>query len=394
MTSANATELRLFEQTDFDTAPTVADKLEVMRLVSEDLAVNQTTQISNEVRSDGQAADVVRTGLEAAGSLNFELSHATYDKLFEGLLLADAPIGTPTVIDTAVTTISFTAIGQVISTTGTWASNPSAIGEWVKISGANNAANNGYFRIKTISTPATTFEVEGARIVDEAATAAITIQEGAPLDNGTLLHYYGIERENTDLTGGGVFSFAQFQSMVPQTMSLTIPTNGLITGTFGFVGKNEISAVATWGDGSPTAATTTPVFNSVDHLQAIIENDVVMDIVTGAVNVNNNVASRLQAGTLGGISIRKGRFEIGGSITAYLQDRLRIARFLDQSDTNLTLVFEHADGSGYVIDMPRVRLTQGATPTPGINTDVTENLEFGAFMHETLLKTIKISRFD
>lgn len=388
MTSANSTELILFEQTDFDTPPQASDTGDILRFTSEDFAANQETQISNEIRADGQASDVVRTNLEASGTLGFELSRDTYDKIFEGLLLADAAIGTEDAVITSDITVSFAEDPDTITLgTGSWTTQPS-VGEWIKVAGSLNGQNDGYFRVQASTT--TTITVDGSRLVAETAGESITITQGASLVNGTTLKYFGVQRENKDITGD---KFARFQSHLVQTLQLTVPTNGLITGTFGFVGKDEQPASATWGDGSPNAATTTPIFNSVVHLHALIENEVLVEIVEGGMNVNNAIAARLRAGALGAVSIRKGRFEIGANFSAYLADRTRISRFINQNDTSLALIFEHADGTGYVFDLPRGRLTQGNTPTPGVNQDVVENIEFGAFMHETLQKTMRISKF-
>ncbi len=73
--------------------------LTALRYTSENLALSTQSTQSNEIRSDRNVSDLVRTGASLGGAVGFELSYETFDDFFKGLLQS------PTALDGAGTTI-------------------------------------------------------------------------------------------------------------------------------------------------------------------------------------------------------------------------------------------------------------------------------------------------
>lgn len=61
-------------------------QLRNLRMTSESLNTNIATSVSNEIRSDRNVADVIKTGSTAGGDINVEYSFGEYDELLEAFM--------------------------------------------------------------------------------------------------------------------------------------------------------------------------------------------------------------------------------------------------------------------------------------------------------------------
>lgn len=83
--SSNLAQLRIIPETVPGTIPTAGDPQE-LRMTGESLKFNITTETSQEIRADRQVSDLIQTGADASGDVNFELSAGTYDELMAAAL--------------------------------------------------------------------------------------------------------------------------------------------------------------------------------------------------------------------------------------------------------------------------------------------------------------------
>lgn len=386
MTSANRTELLIYEQTDFDTLPTGTPKFQSLRFTKEGFSPQSATEASEEIEDTNQISDSILTDMKAVGSLDFELSIGSYNQLLRALLLHSAAVPASTALATAVTVVSVTGgATQRFTTTGTWTAP--AVGSWIRATGFATAGNSGCFKVKASTT--TTIDVEGARLTTEAAGATVTLTAMGDITNGTdeVVHY--LERHNKDLISAE--QVTSFESIVPSQMTLTIPTSGKVTGSFSFMGRRETPLPSgTLGDGSPTVKTTAPILTAL-NVETTLENHVPVEITSLDLSGANGYEARGAVGILGAHSLRKGAQLWEGTIQTYLDTRTRTKKMIDQTESSIAVVFVDGDGGCMVIEYPRIKFTTAESPTTGKGADVYETAGFRAFKHETELITVRIA---
>lgn len=369
---ANRLKISHWEETTYGTAPTGNPTLTDLRIVSENLRQDTQSIVSNEIRSDRQRADLIRTGIQVLGSIGIELSYdASHRKFMEyGLLSAgfsSAVTNTATTIDFAASSGGTQAIGDTASGFGSF-----NVGSWVKISGATNSANNGTFKITAAAAGSIT--VNNANGVLEAAGSSFTVTQLAQIVNGTTLNTSFFEKNYTDIN-----EFAYYTGCAFNTMGVSAGLQQIITGNFDILGKREQSRSSTLGDGSNTAAGTDQVMNTIDHISAIYENETALDVTQFDFSLNNNLRNRLQLGVLGPCGVGTGSIDVTGTLQKYLESETVIDKYLNWTDTNLAFVCADSNGQTYVFDFPRVKFTSGQRVAGGINQDILADLNWTAY---------------
>lgn len=362
--------------------PTLID----LRFTSESLAQITGTVNSAEIRSDRQIVDHLRTTINVSGDLNIELSYSAFDDFFEAALLS--PDWTSEITLTA-TDISAAAadnsINSVASAFGSFTAN-----RWIKISGFTGiTANNGFARISTQTSAK--LVLTGRTFVDDAAGESITVIQGAAIVNGTEQRSFFFQKEYSDLTN----IFARYSGCMFDGFSLTVPSDGIVTGVFPILGKIEVSS-ATDFDATKDAAPSNEVMAGIEDITAIFEPNTAdsgFSATQFSITLANNLRQRLQIGTLGPISVGSGIVEVTGVLQAYFDSQIIIDKHLDFTDSGLAIQFEDSTGKGYVIDLPRVNYDTANRVAGGQNQDIIADMTFSAFRNSTQSETIIIQRF-
>lgn len=383
MSSADRIRLAYIEESTFGTTP--SGNLQTLRLTGESLRPDTQTTQSQEIRSDRQLSDIIRTNFSTSGDINFELSYGAYDDFLLAALQAAA---WSAVVTVTASTISFAASSggtQVVSDSGSGFGSI-VVGAWVKITDAANAVNNGTFKVSAAAAGSIT--VNNASGIVEIVGASITVVQGAYAVNGVAEHYFTIEKEFTDNTN----DFEVFVGQMIDSMDINVSVNQIITGRFGFLGKSVSSASATVGTGYD-AATTDDIVNAVDHVGAIFENDGIQEGLEFNFSLNNNLRQRNVIGTLGPTSMGSGTLAISGSLRAYYENATLADKHLNFTETSLAIVVEDGSGSGYVFDFPAVKFTQGPRNASGQNTDIIIDLSFEVKREATEDCMVRVSKF-
>lgn len=386
--TSNRIAMRYRAETTYGVAET-GEKFTNLRLVSESLKKETTTVISQELRSDRQIADVIRTGISASGDVNGEFSYGAYDDLLAAALMSAGWSSAVTIA--AGTDVAFGApsggIQTITKTAGGF--DDFDVGSWVKISGAAAAGNNGVFKIAAIAsdTSMTVYNPGGA---SATAGASIGLVQGAQIVNGVTQTSFNIEKEFTELSN----EFELGVGMMADTLGVTITADALVTLVFGFVGKSMASAAATTGDGSPTAAPTNDVMNAIDHVAAIYEGATAeTDVTQLNFTLNNGLRPRLQVGTLGAVSVGEGTVNVTGTLQQFYETKTLMDKHLNMTPTSLAVVFTDGAGNSCVIEFPRLKFTSGQRVAGGLNQDIIADMQFTAYRHPTEDVTIRIQRF-
>ena len=88
MSDANRVQLSYMPEAIWGTTPG-STALQALRITSESLGFNIENITSNELDYTRMTGDLIQTGAENSGGIDFELSYGTFDDLLEGALMSD-----------------------------------------------------------------------------------------------------------------------------------------------------------------------------------------------------------------------------------------------------------------------------------------------------------------
>lgn len=386
---SNRLNLALVEELIFGEVPSGPPTLTNLRYTTDGLTFESNFTNSAEIRSDRQIPDVVRVGANSAGELGYELSYGAHDQLLEaGFLSSDWTTQDPV----AITDSQTIASNVITRDAGDYVADGFVVGQWVTMSGWDVAANNILVRVSAVDT--LTLTVVAATLTDEAVGETdVTITIEAYIQNGTEFRSFTIEKEFTDLTT----TFSVFRGMAVDTINLTIGADEILNGTFGFIGKDEQSPrpTATVGDGTNDAAASNDVMNGVDHVTSVLEGsayDTELPITAFTLALANSLRARLQVGTLGAVSLGTGTVGVTGTIQSFFETQDQMNKYLAATATALAFIFTDSAANRYVLDMPRMRFTSGATVAAGQNQDILADLGYTAYRDVATDQTIRLTR--
>lgn len=386
MSDSNRVAVRYIKETTWGQTPTAA--LNTARVTGESLRQATQSTKSQELRSDGQTPDIVRSAVQAEGGFNLELPYSAHDDFLTGALRSDwltAVAVTGPVGDIAATN----STSSFDSTTHDFTGDGITVGQWLKVGGFTDSsgANNGYYRVTAIAANKLTVSPAPA---DEVATGKTITFDGQLLQNGTTLVSFSLEKQYNDLSN----VFTNYVGMVVNTFELTAAVQAIIGGRVEFLGKVEDAATATIGTGAPNAAPTTDVMNTIDHIGLIREGGAAtsLKVTEFSLQVGNNLRGRPALGVLGLDSIGLGSLDVSGRLSAYFDSAAMLTKYHDWVDTDLAVRFTDGAGNSYIIDLPAVKIRAATANAGGINQDVVQPLEFEAYMHATEGKTLNINR--
>ena len=371
MASTNRGQVAIVPESVFGTTPT-DPVFQILRTTSSSLQYSKSTTESSELDSTRMLTDIIETGASSSGSVDFELSAASYDAMIEAALGGTRS----TAIDVAATTAAIAS--NVLTATGEFTN--AVVGQWLLLQGWANAENNGWKQITSVASAPNSVTLAGT-LVDETATASGTVK-GQSIINGVTERSFSIEEAYLD-----VAMYRLFKGMRISTMGLSISTGSILTGSFGFMGTtHEVEDKSgggnpSWlGSGSRTAVNTYGVMNSTANVGDIIVDGTVSTACFQSLDLNiDNTLREVQClGSKFPGAINYGRQTVSGSFNKLFVDWTTYQKMLDHEDVSLSFGAYNSDG-GVHIYLPRVKLSSdGVNLSGGNDSDVQEAVDFTA----------------
>lgn len=334
------------------------------RITSDSLKSTQGREKSEEVTGDRNPRQNLRVEAASEGDLNFEFSANNFDEILEGTLQEEFP-ATPAVMSG---TITAAAAGQTFTSNGS-SPNLSGIlkGQWFRISGFTNAANNGVFRAAVDSTATTLTAEAGSGIVNEAGTGNEEVEVSQMIRIGTDLQSFTIERQWQDID-----VYEMFTGMVVASLTLNIAVGTRITGTASFMGL-EPSVDVTPQIGTVAPAGTETIATAVDNFRGVKEASFGADspicITEMTLTLDNQTRMRRCADDLYPFSIGLGVMVVGMTFTAFLENKEIYEKYLNNTPTMISFRIEDVDDNVYVFTIPRARIVDYEDPIGGNSQD-------------------------
>lgn len=388
MSETSRTQVRYGDEgANWGTIPSLA--FTNLRFTGESLGLPSSGTTSSEIRSDRQITDFIRQSLRAEGDVNFELSYSTFDDILESVMfstwLAAQSVGPATDID-------FANADNSINTAGAVDFSVFSVGQWIEVRGSTS--NDGYHQIsKTTAPTSTKIVVEASStITTEAAGDSVTIKNDGTLRNGVARKSFTLEKEFSDIT-----QFLVFTGMVANTLNLTVAAEGILTGSFGFMGKDMARQGSSASTGGPNAAPTTQVMNAGDHVGQILEGETALGanifVTQTTLAITNNVRSRRAVGNIFGVDSKSGRFNPTGTFQIYFEDGSLVDKYIADTESALSYKTEDAAGNAYMITVPRLKFSDARTVIGGPDTDVIVEMTFQGIRQADIDAMLQIDRF-
>jgi hypothetical protein len=391
---SNLVALRYVAESTLGTTPS-SPTLTPIRFTSESLNFNIDFEKSEEIRSDRMTPDTIQVGASADGSIEGELSYATYSAFIEGAMFSTWVTSGSTVAAATDIAINKTAgtpnAYELTSGATNFTSQSWVVGQFIKVTGFATA---GTFWAQITSIAASALGIYPLTDeVDEAAGAAVTITPLNYVRNGTTTKSFTIQKAFTDLTTPEYYNFT---GAVVDTMTLTLETRSILNVEFSFVSKSAAMTETQFSSATIGTANTNDVMNAVGNVAAIV-----FDGDPGAttfyfnnleIEINNNVRGQEAVGTLGFIGIVPGRQEVMGKLELYFESSALFDKFRAATAFSLSFMVADAAGQRYIFTIPRAKYTSMEITAGGLDEDIFASAEFEGLVNSAGTYQFQISR--
>jgi hypothetical protein len=357
----------------------------LLRRVTSSFNLTKEAYQSDEIRTDYQMSDFRHGVRSAEGSVSGELSPGSYSDLFAAALAKAfvAPgVGTGT-----GTTATFTATSTVLTRpSGSWLADGFKIGDVIRITAGTGVVagdlNKNLLITAVVALTMTFVVLNGSAFTTTSCTAlgAMAVfgkktfvpQTGHTSDSFTVEEFYSDIAQSEVYTGCKV-----------NTVGISIPSTGMATVDFSFMGKDLNTTGTTQYFTTPTALGTSGVFAGVNGV--VVFNGTQVAIITDAsVNINRNISN---ATVLGSNSISEsfdGRALVDGSLSLYFIDA--VARDAFKNETEVSVIFtlttsNLANADFMSITLPRIKVNS-FTKDDG-EQGITASCDFQALLNGT-----------
>lgn len=314
---------------------------------------------SGEIRTDRQIADYRHGVRSAEGSLNGELSPASYAD-FMGSIVGRDFTTAPASASASVTIAASGALYTVTRATGDFLTDGFKVGQVVRLTGAGLSVDNVAKNLLIASATATELTVKvvnGSTLTAEGPIASVTVTAAGKTTfvpaNGHTDQSYTVEEFYSDIAQSEVYTGMKLNSMAVQ-----LPATGLTTVDFGFAGKDLTQSGATQYFTSPAAQNANGIFAAVNGVMLV--NGAPVALVTSAdFSVERATENATAVGSNSVAEIFTGRIRVTGNLSVYFQDAAFRSYFDAETPVSivLTLTTDNAANAEFVtFTMPKVKL--------------------------------------
>ena len=330
-----------------------------LRRVTADFNLTKEAYSSNEIRTSRQNASSTHGVRSAEGSLSAELSAGSYADFMGSILARDFTAVTLGAAVNTTVTVSGTTY-QFVRSTGSFVTDGFRPGLIVNTSGLTKVDDNGRdFLVTAVSALSATFvplDTLGAPAAQAVASSATFTAPGKNTfipATGHTNQSYTIEEWYSDIAQSQVFT-----GMKVNSMGVSMPSTGIVTHDFGFVGKDMAKTGATQYFTSPSAQSASGVMAAVNG--AVIVNGQPVALITSIdFTVDRATENATAVGSNSLAEIFTGRILVTGNMSVYFTDANFRNYFNNETEVSLVMgVSTNACGTGSAMSfyLPRVKV--------------------------------------
>lgn len=331
----------------------------------------------NDIQADRMPRVDRHGNRQVAGDIVVDLRDADYD-----LFIESAMLNTWTTSPALATLTATSSGGTATLTFAAQTTPPFIVGSTIIVAGITPTGFNGSY----VVTACTTTSVSYLNATAGPQTVAGTVTNSS-IRVGTTPKFFSIEDYAADIDQARLFT-----GMTVSTMGVSLAPNQMVTATFGMVGKDM--TISTTQRTQTTASGSAPFdAYSGDMRIGNVGAGAISAIVTGIdFTINNSFAPTFVIGDNAAPELEYGRAEIEGTFTAYFDDQALINRFLNETESELSVSVNDPTGlNPYVFYFPRIKINSADVPVDGPTSRII-TLSFVALYDATQNTNLRIIR--
>lgn len=336
-----------------------ASGAKTLRRVTGNFNLSKETFQSEEIRTDYQLSDFRHGVRSIEGSVNGELSPASYSDFFAAALGRNFSTGV------AVTGASITVGGTGSNYTltraaGSFLTDGVKVGDVVRLTAGTFNTNNLNKNLLVTGVTALVLNVivlNGSTLTIEGPIASATVtvfgkKTFAPL-TGHVDKSFTFEEFYNDISQSEVSTGCKVN-----TVGISLPATGLTTVDFAFMGKDQVQSGSTQYFTAPSAQGNNGIFAAVNG--ALLVGGQVVALVTGlTININRNLTMEAVVGSNTHPDIFEGRILVDGEFTAFFVNGTFRDLFKNEVETSLVVALTTSnlkDADFMSITLPRIKV--------------------------------------
>lgn len=314
---------------------------------------------SSEIRTDRQISDFRHGVRSAEGSLNGELSPATYADFIASIVARDftsAPSATSLSVTIAASGLLFT----ITRATGSWLTDGFNVGMVIRLTGAGLDTTNVGRNLLIASVSATVLSVtpiNEAQLVAEGPIASVVATAVGKVTyvpaSGHTDDSFTVEEFYSDIAQSEVYTGMKVNSVAVQ-----LPATGLTTVDFGFAGKDLAQTGTSQYFVSPTAQNNNGIFAAVNGVMLVAGQPVAL-ITSADFSIERATENAVSVGSNSISEIFTGRIRVTGNLSVYFQDAAFRGYFDEETPVSIVLAVtaDSSPNSGFItFTLPKVKL--------------------------------------
>ena len=353
---SNDAEISYGKEAVYKTKPAVP--FQKIRTTGESLSGSKSRARPSEMNPTGEVSAAVTQSETAGGGINFALSFGTYDDLIAGLLNADWQA--PQSINGIAADITLTSGTNVLSSTTANKFQNLSVGQWIRLAGFTNPANNGVFRVAAkASAMSLTLNPGTLPFVTETPATTNAKIRASTIINGSIFQSFWLHKK---LAAALRFDYP---GSYMSAGSISGGVGQFLNGSLTAMSASEEPATADASTGAALEAPAGRVHDAVGGFGGVFLNGVPIDAIAERFAVNLNMTGAAQQYGMGSSKAAgqtKGLLEATGSLAAYFATFTLYQRFKSEALGELSFMTSDADGNTYVIT-----LLNGGLMNPKIN---------------------------
>ena len=330
----------------------------LLRRVTASFNLAKETYESGEIRTDRQVADFRHGVRSAEGSLNGELSPATYSDFMAAIVARDFSAVTLGAATNCTVTVAGT-VYTIVRAAGSWITDGVKVGMVVRATGLTATADNGRNLLVAgvTATNLTVVPLNGVALTAQATASSVTLtapgkQTFVPA-TGHTDDSFTIEEFYSDIAQSEVYTGMKVNSMAVQ-----LPATGLTTVDFGFVGKDLAQNGTSQYFTSPTAQNSNGIFAAVNGVM-LVGGQAVALVTSADFTIERATENAITVGSNSIADIFTGRIRVTGNLSVYFQDATFRNYFSNETPVSivLTVTSDSSDAAQFVtFTLPKVKL--------------------------------------
>jgi len=345
------------------------------------------TQVSEVIRSDRQTDDLVVVNSMIGGDCSYELSYAPYKPLLTSLLQAASTVTIAVTGSTDIAAVNATS--EFTSSTTDFVSEGIAVGHFVKISGFSNAANNGVFRVVTVS--ANSMTVANATLVDEGAGQSIDIDAEIIRNGAAAPDSYTFRKQMN--APGATDAIFFYRGCMINSMSFNFETGSILNGDMNIVGLTSEGTDTGIAGETFVDVPSYDIMNSVNSVTSVDISGLPAGVEFKTLNltVNNQINQAEAIGTLGAVDLVPFSLEATADIELYFEDTSVYNLYKNSSSFSVAFTLQDTSGNNIVMYLPYCKFEELSEPIDGKDNFLMESGSLRALRDTTTNMMVQFS---